>query len=93
MTFKIYYDDTGTPTMYTREEHTGDFIEVDAETFALCRFDIKIVNGEIVQPDNSRKFHKMEESDIGTEVLKEDISIIAPEKTKRKTKKMEPKIK
>jgi hypothetical protein len=93
MTFKLYYDESGKPTMYTREEHEGNFIEVNADVFAQARFDLVIEDGKIAIPADMQRYYKLEESDNGTEVLKEDVSIIAPVKTKRKTKKMEPKIK
>ena len=46
--FRLYYDkETGKPLFYTSEEHEGDYLIVDKQTYAEGRYDILIRNEQI----------------------------------------------
>lgn len=45
--FRLYYDDQGSPTVYSMEDLPGRYICVDAMTFAEGRYDLRIVDGQI----------------------------------------------
>jgi hypothetical protein len=43
--FRLYYNEQGYPIAYTTEELPGQWIEIDAETYALAPLNAKVVNG------------------------------------------------
>ena len=45
--FRLYYDDTGHVVCYTCEKLEGNYIVIDAMTFAESRPDIRVVEGKI----------------------------------------------
>ena len=46
--FRLYYDDKGAVICYTGDKSmTGNYIVIDAQTFAAARPDIKIIDGRI----------------------------------------------
>lgn len=76
--YRLYYDDAGMPTFYTCDKLSGNYIVVDAETYAAGRYDIRIING-IIQYNKQLAVPKLVLSDIGTKCLKQDITIISDE--------------
>ena len=42
---KLYYDDAGQPIVYSCDMLDGNYIEVDAETFAIASMQVRVVNG------------------------------------------------
>lgn len=48
--YRIYYDpDTGTILDYTNDIREGTYITVDRATFANHRFDLRVVNGSLIE--------------------------------------------
>ena len=47
--YRIYYDEAGCPTSYTVDDLPGNYIEVDAETYADCAKNIRIIDGKITR--------------------------------------------
>ena len=75
--FRLYYDNRGNVLFYTCEKPDGDYIVIDALTYAESRPDLKIVDGRIVRNSSSTVISKLGISNDGTMCEKEDISIIA----------------
>ena len=48
VSFRLYYNADGTPRLYTMETLPGEYIEVDAETYALSSFSVRVVNQQLV---------------------------------------------
>jgi hypothetical protein len=48
VSFRLYYNTNGTPRLYTMEDLPGDYIEVDAETYALSPFNVRVVDQRLV---------------------------------------------
>jgi hypothetical protein len=46
--FKLYYNSDGSVNQYSMEDLPGDHIEIDADTFHACRYDVKIVKNKII---------------------------------------------
>ena len=75
--FRLYYDeDTGKVIFYTCEKPEGQYIVIDTFTYAECRFDIKVIDGKIVKPQDSIIIEKMEMSDEGYNTAFEDVNIL-----------------
>ena len=45
--WRLYYRDDGSPICYSMEELEHNYINIDAELFALQPYNIKIVDGQI----------------------------------------------
>ena len=48
VSYRLYYSDSGAPIIYTMEELSGNYIEVDQETYALAPFNICVIDNKIV---------------------------------------------
>jgi hypothetical protein len=64
--FRLYYDAEGNPITYASEDLPGDYLVVDQDTYAQGRYDIKIIDGEIVPLKDFVYYNKMIPSDSGT---------------------------
>ena len=51
-TYRLYYNDNGTPKCYTMEDLPGKYIEVDREIYVLSPWNVQVVDGQvhIIQP-------------------------------------------
>ena len=77
--FRLYYDENGAVIGYTGDKSmTGNYIVIDAQTFAAARPDIKIIDGRISTASPKSVVYKlMPNENEGIECTAEDISIIA----------------
>jgi len=75
--FRLYYDDKGKVICYTCDKMDGDYIVIDAETYAIGRPDVRVIDGKISTVSASSIVTKLvPDDDIGIECAYEDISII-----------------
>ena len=74
--FRLYYDNRGSVLFYTCEKPDGDYIVIDALTFAEARPDIKVVDGRIVRGGASTLSSRLHLATDGTLCEVEDISVI-----------------
>lgn len=75
--FRLYYDDTGSVICYTGDKSiTGNYIVIDAQTFAQARPDVKIIDGKISTAKSKSVVYKlMPNNNEGVDCCIEDISI------------------
>lgn len=73
---RLYYDDNGNVLFYTCDKPEGKYIVIDNDVYAQCRFDIKVLDGKIINPEQSILITKMVQDDGGIACAKEDINII-----------------
>jgi hypothetical protein len=87
--YRLYYDEnTGVPLFYSMEQPEGKFIWIDRDTYARCRFDIRVKKGKIVSLKPG--IGKLVPAEEGIETAKSDISIVeAGSNTHWKTKTYE----
>lgn len=86
--FRLYYDEQGKVLFYTCEKPEGNYIVVDAQTFAESRPDVRVIDGRISTVNPAFIITKlMPDTKEGTLTASEDISIIVSGKTKVKTQK------
>lgn len=83
--FRLYYDDKGMVLFYTCEKPEGNYIVIDAATYAAGRPDIRIIDGKISTAIPSLVVSKLMPNNEGVTCTEEDISIVVDEKYKGKT--------
>jgi hypothetical protein len=74
--FRLYYDDTGAVVCYTCEKLDGNYIVIDAQTYAESRHDLKVLNGKIVKNFSNAVIARLTKDIEGTLCSVEDMSII-----------------
>lgn len=74
--FRLYYDDKGKVICYTCEQLAGNYIIVDAITFAQARPDVRVVDGRITTVTSNTVVSKLMPCDFGKECATQDISIV-----------------
>lgn len=74
--FRLYYDDKGKVLFYTCEKPEGNYIVIDANTFAQGRPDVRVVDGKLSTVNSGSIVSKLIPDETGTTCAKEDISII-----------------
>ena len=75
--FRLYYDDKGCVIGYTCEESEGNYIVIDALTFAEARPDIRVVDGKIVKNNAGSVVSRLYKDTEGVLCEIEDVSIVA----------------
>ncbi len=75
--FRLYYDDKGSVTGYTCEKLDGNYIVIDAITFAEARPDIKVVDRKIIKNHFGSVVSKLCKDTEGVLCEADDISVIA----------------
>lgn len=74
--FRLYYDDKGYIISYTCEKTEGDYIVVDALTFAEARPDIRVIDGKIIKNHAGSVVSRLYKDTAGVLCEIEDVSII-----------------
>ena len=87
--FRLYYDEKGNVICYSGDKSmTGNYIVIDALTFAAARPDVIVIDGRLSTVDPKAVVYKlMPDSNEGVECISEDISIIADSSYDGKTTK------
>lgn len=84
--FRLYHDN-GKFRCYSCEVLDGEYIVIDAETYAAGNPFVKVVNGAIEPLTSESNFRKLTKSKTGIKCPVEDISIVADKSYKGKTNK------
>ena len=80
--FRLYYDDKGKVICYTGDKSlNGNYIVIDAITFAEARPDIRVIDGKISRAQNNAVVYKLMPDLEGTSCHPDDISVIVNENT------------
>lgn len=86
--FRLYYDSTGHVISYTCEKPEGNYVLIDAQTYAEGRPDIRVVDGRIVRISNNAVVSKLvPDKKEGQVCSAEDLSILVSSKSKVKKQK------
>ena len=73
--FRLYYDELGAPVTYTMEDLPGNYIEIDAETFALAPINVRVRNGRLVEIATMRS-QKLVPGTTGARCHLQDVAVI-----------------
>jgi hypothetical protein len=75
--YKLYYNDDGSPIIYSMEELPGNYIEVDQETYVLAPFNVRVVDGKLVYIKPVITIKKLQPTDLnGTACDPGDVCIV-----------------
>ena len=74
--FRLYYDDTGHVLFYTCEKPDGNFIVIDASTFAQGRPDVRVIDGKISTVSRGSIVSILVPGSSGTGCAFDDLSVI-----------------
>lgn len=74
--FRLYYDDRGSVVCYTCEKLEGDYIVVDAMTFAEARPDVKVLEGRLIRAGTGAVISRLYKDKTGVLCEVEDVSIV-----------------
>lgn len=86
--FRLYYDDKGKVLFYTCEKPEGNYIIVDATTYAAGRPDLRVIDGKISTAIPSLVVSKLMPNETdGVICASEDISIVVGDNYDGKTTK------
>lgn len=83
--FRLYYDDKGKVICYSCEKIEGNYIIIDASTYAAGRPDIRVIDGKISTAVPSLVVSKLMPNDEGVSCAEEDVSIVVDKNYKEKT--------
>jgi len=73
---KLYYNEQGEPIVYSSDKLDGNYIEVDAETFALASYRVRVVNGELKHIPPAVYVNKLHPGDSGTLCHSQDVAVV-----------------
>lgn len=74
--FRLYYNDKGQVVTYTCEQLEGNYIVIDATTFAESRPDVRVVDGKVVKNNAGSVVSRLYKDVEGVCCEAEDVSII-----------------
>lgn len=82
--FRLYYDDKGQVITYTCEKPEGNYIVVDAQTFAEARPDARVLNGRLIKANSGSVISKLvPNKKEGITCAAEDASVIINKNTQK----------
>lgn len=73
--FRLYYDEQGFPVTYSMEDLPGNYIEIDATTFAAGPLNVRVRNGKLVEIVTTRS-QKLIPGMPGTQCHVNDVSVV-----------------
>ena len=76
ITYRLYYDDKGSPIIYSMEVLPDNYIDVDQQTYVLAPFNVRVVDGKLVHIKPVVTVKKLQPSDSGTPCDPRDVCIV-----------------
>ena len=73
---RLYYNDDGTPICYSMEDLPGKYIEIDQATYAKGLYNVRVIDGRIVEIVPKVTIKKLKPSEHGTCCDPQDICVI-----------------
>jgi len=73
--FRLYYDELGAPVIYTMDDLPGNYIDVDAETYARTPHNVRVQNGQLIEIIINRS-QKIVPGDTGTPCHANDVAVV-----------------
>jgi hypothetical protein len=74
--YRLYYNNTGAPIIYSMEALLGNYIEVDQSTYVLAPFNVKVIDGKLVYIKSVVTVKKLQPSNVGTACDPQDVCIV-----------------
>lgn len=76
LSYRLYYDDSGNPIVYSTEDLDYKYIEVTPEQYALNNYNIVIRNNQIIDKTNFIITTKLVPSTSGTPCDPTDVTVV-----------------
>lgn len=77
VTYRLYYNDDGSPKCYTMDDLPGKYVEVDREIFVTSPYNVKVVDGQVkIVPPNITVSKLQPNSITGTPCHVGDVTIV-----------------
>ena len=73
--WRLYHDDQGRPLFYSMEDLPGNYIDIDAETFAMSPGNVRVVNGQLTYTD-TKTYNKLVPNGQGTPCAPNNVCIV-----------------
>lgn len=73
--WRLYYDHAGLPVCYSMEHLPGNYIDIDAETFALAPVNVRVVDGQL-KYITTRTSNKLVPGATGTPCHSQNVAIV-----------------
>lgn len=74
--YRLYYNDDGTPKCYSMEIMSDKYIEVDPETFAQRPWNVRVVDGKLILIQPPVQVQKLQPSSLGIACHPQDICVV-----------------
>ena len=75
VSWRLYHNELGEPVCYSMEHLPGNYIDIDAETFAQAPYNVRVVNGKL-KYITRHTADKLVPSDTGTQCHSQNIAIV-----------------
>jgi hypothetical protein len=77
--YRLYYNDDGSPIIYSMEELPDNYIEVDQETYILTPVNVRVVDGKLIYIKPVITVKKLQPSTDGIACDPRDVCIVVAE--------------
>lgn len=74
--YRLYHNEQGFPLFYSMEDLPGNYIDIDAETFAQSSPHVRVVNGKLISTQILEVTKKLIPGNTGTTCHPQDICVI-----------------
>ena len=74
--YRLYYGNNGAPIIYSMEELSDNYIEVDQTTYVLAPFNVRVIDGKLVYIKPVITVKKLQPTINGTACDPRDVCII-----------------
>ena len=73
--WRLYYNDAGQPVCYSMEDLPGNYIDIDAKTFALAPANVRVVDNKL-KYITTRTSDKLVPGTAGTQCHSQNVAIV-----------------
>jgi len=85
--FRLYYDEKGYVVCYSCEKLEGNYIVIDALTYAEARPDVRVLDGKLIRVSSNSVVSKLVPSNEGVLCAKDDVSLLVQDTDAVETQK------
>jgi hypothetical protein len=74
--YRLYYNDDGTPIIYSMEDLPGNYIEVDQQTYVSTPFNVRVIDGKLTYIKPVVTVKKLQPADSGVACDPRDVCVV-----------------